>query len=579
MRRSAYGIVARRFALRNSKFSVPRTDPFSARRFGLWDEFRKDKNFQEFGEEMTKLRDRAEQKAKEVQDSDAWNKSTEYAESTISSTKTRFGKLGEKLGNTKEQVSEKVQSTTETFKAGEKQQTIISRFSSVKQTVYSSTSSATKRMGDATRAMGARTKEKLQFNTKIPNIGKFSNIDPEEQKRRIREMYGSTLGKTREIFSRTSGLKQTEQEPTPSEYPTVLMVEGCVGGATPCNGFYRLQPGKVEDRPVYKGPQLESGDHVTLWFNSSSSPSQWIFTPSKMVQSEEEITSLAYVEDTATNPLDITSQWHVASKRPGRYLPHAGLSVTNQLPSTPPPVDALVVYEAELSWFQTQSRKFARTKYYKNMQGRMIKMRKTESFQKISKVGVSINERVATAQTQFDESQNPMVHSIRNKIDYVSLETEHGSGINAIRRDHFPDFWPEDFLEDAESDIIPVFCKKFLEGDMTWLRLACTGDAERHCFASVKERMAQEHYWDENILWIHEPMLESVLLENKKPYVRFSFTIQHIDCSRNAKGEVVDGSPSKIANLVFVMTVTPFPENEERVGFPWQIAGDRKSVV
>merc|ERR1719219_1332324 len=124
----------------------------------------------------------------------------------------------------------------------------------------------------------------------------------------------------------------------------------------------------------------------------------------------------------------------------------------------------------------------------------MIKMRKTESYQKFSKVGGAINQKVTTAQTQFDESQNPMVHSIRNKIDYVSLETEHGSGINAIRRDYYPDFWPEDFLDFAEADIVPVFCKKFLEGDMTWLRIACTGDAGRHCFASVKRE------WHRNII-------------------------------------------------------------------------------
>jgi len=427
--------------------------------------------------------------------------------------------------------------------------------------------------------MGAKTKEKLNLNTKMPNIGKIPNIgnipnlDPEEQKKRIRDMYGSTLGKTKEMFSRQAqgGRAEPESTSASSAYPKVVMVEGCVGGATPCNGFYRVQPENINERPVYQGPKLENGDNVVLWFNSSSSPAQWIFTPSPMVKSEDEITSLAYVEDEATSPLEISNQWHIASKRPGRYLPHSGLTVTNNLPSSTPPLDALVVYEAELSWFQSQSRKFAKTKYYRNMQARMIKMRKTESFQKISKVGDAINERYTTAQTQFDESQNPMVHSIRNKIDYVSLETEHGSGINAIRRDYYPDFWPEDFLDFAEADIIPVFCKKFLEGDMTWLRLACAGEAERYCFGSVKERMAQEHYWDEHILWIHEPMLEAVLLENKKPFVRFSFTIQHIDCSRNAKGEVVDGSPSKIANLVFVMTVTPFPENEERVGFPWQI--------
>ena len=58
------------------------------------------------------------------------------------------------------------------------------------------------------------------------------------------------------------------------------------------------------------------------------------------------------------------------------------------------------------------------------------------------------------------------------------METEYGAGIKAIQRDFDPDFWPEDFAEYAEEEIIPEFVAKFLEGDMTWLRLACTGEVK-----------------------------------------------------------------------------------------------------
>eukprot|EP00492_Amphilonche_elongata_P002583 TRINITY_DN2847_c0_g1_i1.p1 TRINITY_DN2847_c0_g1~~TRINITY_DN2847_c0_g1_i1.p1 ORF type:complete len:119 (-),score=7.38 TRINITY_DN2847_c0_g1_i1:132-488(-) len=94
---SSYSVVARRFIRKNSRFSTPRPVPGSVRRFGAWDEFRKDKNFRELGEEMSKLRDRAEKRAQSLKDSETWEKSTEFAESTISSTKSRLGKLGQAL--------------------------------------------------------------------------------------------------------------------------------------------------------------------------------------------------------------------------------------------------------------------------------------------------------------------------------------------------------------------------------------------------------------------------------------------------------------------------------------------------
>jgi len=201
------------------------------------------------------------------------------------------------------------------------------------------------------------------------------------------------------------------------------------------------------------------------------------------------------------------------------------------------------------------------------------KMRQKKSVRQMNEAGVRFQEKIQEIREDFDESQNPMVHSLREKVDMVSMETEYGAGIKAIQRDFDPDFWPEDFADYAEEEIIPVFVSKFLEGDMTWLRLACTGEAERYCFASVKERMAQEAHWDTTILWINATHLDAVLLENKKPFVRFQTSVQHVDCSRNPKGEVIDGGPVKIANSVFIMTATPHPENLDRVGFPWQVHG------
>lgn len=198
-------------------------------------------------------------------------------------------------------------------------------------------------------------------------------------------------------------------------------------------------------------------------------------------------------------------------------------------------------------------------------------MYKNQAIRKIKKASGLVQEGFQNIYYKYEETQNPYIWKIRDTVDKVSMETESGSGIAAIRQDFDPDFWPDDFILIAETDIIPVFIQKYLEGDMKWLKIACTSEGEAVCFASIQERIAQDIHWDQTILWINEPILDCVLLENKRPLVRFSTTIQHIDCSRNSKGEIIDGGPTKISNSLFVFTVTPHPENEERVGFPWQI--------
>lgn len=337
----------------------------------------------------------------------------------------------------------------------------------------------------------------------------------------------------------------------------------------PCNGIYKLQAESINEKPVYHGPKLESGELVCLWYCSNSS--RWVFTPTNEVE-KEEYTPLAFCEGEQEKPYETEGGWKIASRRPGRYLPHAGLSVSNELPDTPPPLDAIVVYEKEISWWARQHQRFKRTRSYQRAQKAAHTFKKTERVQRVMKVGETIKHKGENLQSEWDNTQNPTVWYIREKVDTISMETENGAGISMIRRDFFPDFWPDDFIDEmVEKEIFPTFVPKFLEGDMNWLRLACAGEAEHHCFASVKERMTQDHFWDQTILWYNKPILDKVLIENKKPYVRVSGTVQHVDCARNSKGEVVDGGPTKIANSLFLMTMTPLLENEELVGFPWQI--------
>merc|ERR1712151_517502 len=65
---------------------------------------------------------------------------------------------------------------------------------------------------------------------------------------------------------------------------------------------------------------------------------------------------LAFIELDIKTPLDIQElekeEWKIQSRRPGKYLTYLGLKITNELPSSKPPLDALVIFEQKLSSFE-----------------------------------------------------------------------------------------------------------------------------------------------------------------------------------------------------------------------------------
>merc|ERR1712060_822930 len=212
------------------------------------------------------------------------------------------------------------------------------------------------------------------------------------------------------------------------------------------------------------------------------------------------------------------------------------------LPLRPAPTDALVLYQRELEWYEQYANdmmtNLERTKYYKRMHRQMLAFRRTKMFKRLSKTTTSFSQKVAEYQDAWDSTQNPIIWKVRDLQDKITMESDFAHCVKAIRQT-WPDFWPEDFLEEFENNIAPITIKKYLEGDAEWLAECCEGGAEQFLFANFKERETLGHVYDDAILWIEKPW--------------------------------VDESVNSIVTAYYIFSLTPCPELESVVGFPWKI--------
>ena len=109
--------------------------------------------------------------------------------------------------------------------------------------------------------------------------------------------------KTFSFFNTQLFFFSAEESTAAGNNPPTFFVQGCVGAANVCNGFYKINKELVNEKPQYNGPKLENDEKTTLWF--SEKLNQWIFTKSSEVNSEDEINIFAYVDSQANQPLEI----------------------------------------------------------------------------------------------------------------------------------------------------------------------------------------------------------------------------------------------------------------------------------
>jgi mitochondrial import inner membrane translocase subunit TIM44 len=159
-------------------------------------------------------------------------------------------------------------------------------------------------------------------------------------------------------------------------------------------------------------------------------------------------------------------------------------------------------------------------------------------------------------------------------FDRLFGESEIAASIREMKEQDYS-FRLEEFAEDIEYVVAPHIIKNYLEGNAEALEKHCGEAAFAAVNASIKERRRQKLTLDTAILaGPRELELKGAkLMEQGAPCFIWTFSMQQVNCLRDANGEVVEGAVDDIRSVMYAMAVTRNPNLDKLdLEYPWQVA-------
>lgn len=148
--------------------------------------------------------------------------------------------------------------------------------------------------------------------------------------------------------------------------------------------------------------------------------------------------------------------------------------------------------------------------------------------------------------------------------DRVLGETETAEALTIlVERD--PDFRQDEFLHHVEKVIIPDVIGAYLAGDLRTLRRWCRDQGFATLHGNVQARIAQQLFMDRRILDVSGVELVGMRMVNEDPTAVVQFQTQQINCTRDAKGAVVEGAEDDIRAVYYAFALQQhLPEEAEK---------------
>lgn len=199
----------------------------------------------------------------------------------------------------------------------------------------------------------------------------------------------------------------------------------------------------------------------------------------------------------------------------------------------------------------------------------MDKVKETKVYEKAQELKVKLSEKREDLDEYLETTQNPTVLYAREKLDAISAPTEMQLALEELY-DIDPTFSMVDFEAEMEYDMIPVVIQKYLAGDMRYLETICESNALRSLMGEFTQRQTLGHYYDDRILDISFVQLQQVMFlsDEDYPILQLTFMVQHINCTKDATGQIIDGSDNSIRTTHFLWLMKRDWSGEE---FPWKI--------
>lgn len=199
---------------------------------------------------------------------------------------------------------------------------------------------------------------------------------------------------------------------------------------------------------------------------------------------------------------------------------------------------------------------------------REIEMSDNPLIERVRDVQYDVEDQLEDWKEVYETSQHPVVYKLREAEDTILGETDIGWAVGELQRQD-PGFDQNLFLEDMEEYMIPVVINAFLAPNIPMLKVCCEGSAARLIWQSNKERVTAGHAWDPRILDVDHIDMQKVIVVHNIPYVHLTFSCQQVNCVRDKKGEVVEGSETELKRVFYQWIMRRDFENPD---FDWKIA-------
>lgn len=167
---------------------------------------------------------------------------------------------------------------------------------------------------------------------------------------------------------------------------------------------------------------------------------------------------------------------------------------------------------------------------------------------------------------KYEESDNPMVRASRLLTEKVSSlfgnmfeKTDLSKTLTEICKID-PNFTATKFLEDCANDIIPNILEAMVRGDLEILKDWCYEGVFNILAAPIKQCKTLGYHLDSKILDIEQIDLVMGKMMDQGPVLVITFQSQQIMCVRDAKNNVIEGSPDKVMRVNYVWVLCRDPQ-------------------
>ncbi|KAG8913324.1 protein translocase subunit [Tulasnella sp. 408] len=166
---------------------------------------------------------------------------------------------------------------------------------------------------------------------------------------------------------------------------------------------------------------------------------------------------------------------------------------------------------------------------------------------------------------QYDESENPLVASVRSVTERIGSLFDENETAQVIRafRALDPSFDMESFSRELREYIVPEVVDAYLSADKEALKMWCGEATYNVLWATMEQYLKQGLVSESRVLDIkHVEIAAGKMLEDEIPVVTVTFTTQEVLLFRNAlTGEIAVGAEDRVEQCMYGAVVTRV-ENE-----------------